>query len=67
MANEMSLGKAIEIFVNVDSEEFTDIEKAVAIRKIASKETRLDTVKKTEMAAVIRWLWKRSFRVKKKE
>lgn len=56
----MTYGKALTIFSNIDSGEFTDQEKGIAIHKIMTMCTH-NSVSKDRMLDVIEWLWNRCF------
>ena len=52
----MNIGIACAIFDNIDSEAFSDIEKAGAIHDVLSMPTH-NSVTKEAMLKVIAWLW----------
>lgn len=58
----MTYGKALTIFSNIDSGEFTDQEKDIAIHKIMTMCTH-NSISKDRMMDVIEWLWNRCFEV----
>lgn len=58
--NRMTLGDAFVIFQHINADSFTDLEKALAVKKIAEMETHMG-VTKTMMLEVIRWLLDKSF------
>ncbi len=56
----MSKGKAMAIFLQINSEEFTDEEKAEAIFIVMNIATH-NSIKKDNMLAAIRWLWNQKY------
>ena len=56
----MNIGKARAIFENINSDEYSDADKALAIYIIMYMETH-NSVTKASMLKVIRWLWDRQF------
>ena len=56
----MNIGTARVIFENINSDEYSEIEKALAIYRIMYMETH-NSVTKASMLKVIRWLWDRHF------
>ena len=60
----MNVGEAIGIFSNIESENYTHKQKAEAIY-IVMFQGRTKDVRKEAMGDVIKWLWKRCFRVRK--
>lgn len=66
MGNDMKLCRALGIVNNIESEEISDREKAAAIYVLCIRAARIDEVHKKELLGIIRWLWKRLFRVREK-
>lgn len=58
--NRMTMGDAFIIFQNINTDSATDVEKALAIKKIVDLETHMGVTKKM-MLEVIRWLLGQSF------
>ena len=56
----MKIGTACAIFENIDSEAFSDIEKAGAIHDVLEMPTH-NSVTKEAMLNVIAWLWNHVF------
>ena len=56
----MDIGKAMEIFHNINSDKYSDILKAMAIYRVMYMETH-NAATKASMLEVIRWLWDRQF------
>lgn len=52
----INLGKARAIFEQIDSDDYTDEEKACAIFMVNNMETK-NSVTKESMTKVINWLW----------
>lgn len=63
MDNDMKLCRALGIVNDIESEKISDREKATAIYVLFIRETKIDEVYKKEMLSIIRWLWRRCFRV----
>lgn len=62
---DISVGRALGIFSDIENPEISDREKGEAIYIILNRPHRLNEVKKEEMLRVMRWLWRRCFRVRK--
>lgn len=62
----MKIGKAITIFFNIESDEYTDEEKAEAIYQVISMPTHL-SVNKDSIIKVTKWLWNNQYQVKEVE
>lgn len=58
----MKIGKALGIFSNINSDDYTNKEKAEAIYLVMQK-NRAHDVRKDAMNDVIRWLWHRCFKI----
>lgn len=58
----MNKRRAYEIFYNINSEDYTTEEKALAVRVIAGMETH-NSVTKAAMLKVIWWLWNQMFEI----
>ena len=56
----MNIGKAMAIFHNINSDKYSETEKAMAIYRVMHMETH-NSVTKNSMLKVIRWLWDRQF------
>lgn len=65
MDSDMPIARALAIFHDIRNPDITDHEKAVAIYLVTSKPRRINEAGKDAMVEVIRWLWRRCFRVKK--
>lgn len=52
----MTKGKALSIFFNIDSPNFTELEKGEAIRIVMDTATK-NSITKENALRVIRWLW----------
>lgn len=57
---EMTLGKACAIFLQIDSEKYTDEEKAIAIHETMNMPTHM-SITKDSMLAVIKYLWHKKY------
>ena len=58
----MNIGKAVGIFCNIDSKEYSDEEKAVAIFEVLKMPTH-NGIRKEAMLEVTQWLFERCFEV----
>ncbi|MBR2867846.1 MAG: hypothetical protein IKB88_02110 [Clostridia bacterium] len=58
----MEKGKAMAIFTQINSEEYTDEEKALAIYMIMRMITH-NSITKNMMLEVIKWLWNKGFEI----
>lgn len=56
----MNAGKAMAIVMQIDSDKFTDEEKAEAIYVVMKMPTHM-SITKDKMLSVIKWLWNRSY------
>lgn len=56
----MDIGKAMAIFHNINSDKYSETEKAMAIYRVMHMETH-NAVTKASMLNVIRWLWDSHF------
>lgn len=56
----MNIGKARTVFENINSDKYSETEKAIAIYRVMHMETH-NSVTKDSMLKVIRWLWNRHF------
>lgn len=65
MDSNMPISTAMAIFHDINNEEISAHDKAVAIYLVTRKQRRLNEIKKEAMVEVILWLWRRVFRVKK--
>lgn len=52
----MNLGYAVAVFHNIDSDKYTDNEKAIAIYMVMNMETH-NSITKSDMLNVLKWLW----------
>ncbi len=62
----MTFGKAYAIFQNIDSPDYSDEEKGLAVLKIVNMETH-NSIRKDDMLKVIRWLLGLSFELPKEK
>ena len=58
----MSVNKAVAIFTNINSNDFTDDEKAIAIHQVVNMATH-NAIKKDDMLAVIKFLWDKLYEI----
>lgn len=58
----MNTGLALAIFFNLDREDLSDEEKALAIYTVMNMETH-NSVKKDNMLKAIKWLWHRQYEI----
>jgi len=58
----MSVNKAVAIFTNINSNNFTDDEKAIAIHQVVNMATH-NAIKKDDMLAVIKFLWDKLYEI----
>jgi len=58
----MNNGKACTIFRNIDSDQYTDSEKGMAILTVMLMPD-MGSITKSDMAAVIRWMWSQIFEI----
>ena len=56
----MKIGNARAVFENINSDEYSEIEKAMAIYRVMHMKTH-NAVTKASMLEVIKWLWDRHF------
>lgn len=56
----MNIGKAIAIFLQIDSNKFSDEEKAEAIFLVMNMATH-NSIKKDNMLAALKWLWHQKY------
>ena len=56
----MKIGNARAVFENINSDEYSEIGKAMAIYRVMHMETH-NAVTKASMLEVIKWLWDRHF------
>lgn len=56
----MNIGKAMAIAKNIESDKYTDEEKAYAIYLVMNMPTHM-SITKDELIKVIKWLWHRSW------
>ncbi len=63
---EMTIGKACAIFLQIDSEKYTDEEKAIAIHKTMNMPTHM-SITKDSMLAVIKYLGTRNTSSKRRK
>ena len=56
----MNIGTACAIFQNLDSDKFTDEEKALAIYEVMNMPTH-NGVSKYSMLEAIKWLWNKAY------
>lgn len=56
----MHIGKAVAIFSQINSDKYTELEKAEAIYQVAEMPTH-NSITKREMLAVIKWLWNKRY------
>lgn len=56
----MNIGYARAVFENINSDKYSDYEKAMAIYRVINMETH-NSVTKASMLEAIRWLWDRHF------
>lgn len=58
----MSVSKAMIIFTNINSNAFTDEQKAIAIHQVVNMATH-NAIKKDDMLEVIRFLWDKLYEI----
>jgi hypothetical protein len=58
----MNFGKAMAIFIQIDSDKYSDIEKALAIYYVMKAPTHM-SIKKDYMLNVIKWLWNNLYEI----
>lgn len=58
----MNYGKAMAIFMQIDSDKYSDTEKALAILQVMNAPTHM-AIKKDDMLNVIRWLWNNLYEI----
>lgn len=61
--DEMNVGKACAIFEQLDSDKYTDEEKAVAIYKVMNMPTH-NSITKAAMLKAIKWFFDKCYEVK---
>lgn len=57
---KMTIGKACAIFMQIDSKDYTDEEKAIAIHEVMNMPTHM-SITKDNMVAVIKHLWHQKY------
>ncbi|MPM95040.1 hypothetical protein SDC9_142191 [bioreactor metagenome] len=58
--SKMTIGKACAIFMQIDSKDYTDEEKAIAIHEVMNMPTHMG-ITKDAMLAVIKYLWNEKY------
>lgn len=58
----MSVNKAVAIFTNINSNDFTDDEKAIAIHQVVNMPTH-NSITKNVMLEVIKFLWNKLYEI----
>lgn len=58
----MSVNKAVAIFTNINSNDFTDDEKAIAIHQVVNMPTH-NSITKNVMLEVIKFLWDKLYEI----
>lgn len=58
----MNIGKSTAIFEDINSDEYSDEEKALAIYDVMKMPTH-NGVKKDSMLSVIKWLWHKIYEI----
>lgn len=58
----MNAGLALAMFCNLDREDLSDEEKALAIYTVMNMETH-NSVRKSDMLKAIKWLWHRQYEI----
>lgn len=56
----MNIGKARAIFLQLDSNEYTDEEKATAIYEVMNMETH-NSLNKVSIIEALKWLWNKAY------
>lgn len=56
----MTLRKLVAIFADIDSDNYSEEEKALAIYEVLNMPTHMG-IKKDEMLRVIKWLWDKCY------
>lgn len=56
----MRLGMSVAIFGNINSNDYSDEEKALAIYEVLNMPTHM-SIRKDNMLSVIKWLWDRNY------
>ena len=59
----MNIGRAVAVFSDIDNDEYTEEEKALAIYYVMKMPTH-NGVKKDWMLSVIKWLWNKCYEIK---
>lgn len=62
----MSDKVAIFIFIQIDSEDFSDEEKVMAIYKVIQMPTH-NSITKLDMLNALKWLWNSAYEIEAKE
>lgn len=62
----MNIAKATVIFLNLDSEQFTDEEKAMAIYEIMNMPTH-NSINKVSIIEALKWLWNKAYELEEVE
>ena len=58
----MKIGYARAVFEDINSDKYSEYEKAMAIYRVINMETH-NSVTKASMLEAIRWLWDRHFKI----
>lgn len=61
----MNIGKATAVFFNLESEEYSDEEKALAIYCVMNMPTH-NAINKEAMLKAIKWLWHHNYEIEEK-
>ncbi len=56
----MNIGRAVAVFADIDSDNYSEEEKALAIYVVLNMPTHMG-IKKDEMLCVIKWLWDKCY------
>ena len=59
----MTIGHAYKIFFDIDNDQYTVEEKAIAIYKIMNMETH-NSVRKDAFVSACKWLWNQHFEMR---
>lgn len=58
----MNIGRAVDVFADIESDDYSEAEKALAIYEVLNMPTHM-SIKKDSMLSVIKWLWNKSYAI----
>ena len=62
----MNIGKAVRVFKNIESDEYTDEQKALAIYQVMNMPTH-NSITKDQILNAMNWLWHQWYEITEEE